>query len=68
MVMIERKMTVAELKTRILPHLKQNKVLQESDFIWRINMLCRRKVVKKTELIVLITQALKYLNFQKFHS
>ena len=61
--MLERKMTVAELKTNILPHLKQNKTLQESDFIWRINMLSRRKIVKKTEILILITQVLKYFNF-----
>ena len=45
--MLEKLMTVAELKESVLPNLKKNEILQESDFMWRINMLIRRKTSKK---------------------
>ena len=63
--MMEKLFTTIELKEKVLPSLKKNQTLQESDFMWRISMLTRKKVVKKSEILQLITQILKYINFQQ---
>ena len=53
--MLDRLFTKEELKERVLPNLKNNEILQESDFLWRISMLTRRKSCGKKEILQLIT-------------
>ena len=66
-VILDKIFTHVELKEKVLPNLKKNEYLQESDFMWRISMLSRKKVTKKSELLLLIRQALQYINWQKFN-
>ena len=44
-----------------MPNLKQVEELQDTDFMWRINVLLHKKTSKKQDMLVLIRNILVYI-------
>ena len=53
--------TTSELKTQILPNLKQVECIRDTDLMWRINMYVHRKTCKKQDLLVLMRDVLNFI-------
>jgi len=59
-VMLDKIFTVADLKSEVLSNLSSASEIRDTDFMWKVNTLHRKKSVKKNDILKLVEQIVEH--------